>query len=169
MDKQITLGKPHDGSGRRIGDSRPQTNSILHVQPGPTFIPVQPAPATTQPEPDRLSPLADRLIQQLLQAPDLILDAQTTFDDADRAYKARLANLSLEAMSLPLFVGKDGAKRTASNDTERTLAVEQAVANDALLIRQAQIREAALRELLHARNTYDAAKMVAQLLTSGKS
>lgn len=171
--KPVTLGKPLDGSGRRIGG-----NSILRVEPGPTFSPVQPtAPTTpaqipvTGPAPARAFSVnvADRLVDLLLNSPDNIRDAQARFDEADRAYKARLANLSLEAVSLPLFVAKDGSKRTASNDTERELAVEQAVANDALLIRLAQTREATLRELMHARNTLESAKTLAQLLIADKS
>ena len=91
--------------------------------------------------------------------------AREAFDEAERAYQRRLARRSIEALSDQLFLGKDNAKRAASNDVERELAIKEAANSDAALLVLAQEREAALRELRLAENTFEAAKLAAQLLS----
>ena len=104
----------------------------------------------------------------LIEGPLDIEAAQKSFDLADRDYQKRLVQLSIEALSAPMFPGKtpDAGMRAASNDTERDLAIARHTQTDDTLIRMALNREAALRGLQAQRNKFEAAKLLASLFTS---
>lgn len=120
--------------------------------------------AATAPKPSR----EDEIISMLLNGPRDICDAQATFDVADRLYKARLAQITIGAFNVPLFPGKKEGEpmRAASNDTERDAAVAHMIANDVTLIDLVQEREAALRSLSYAKNRFEAARLIAGLLST---
>lgn len=110
---------------------------------------------------------SDDVIGRLLDGPAVICEKQASFDREEREYRAQLALLTIRALSEPLFPGKEpGSTRAASNDTERSAAVERLVNTDAHFIVQAMNREAALRELNRARNVFEGAKLAATLLAA---
>lgn len=110
--------------------------------------------------------LADRVIKMLLDGPKLIYAAACDYEQTDRKYKARLAELSIAALSAPLFPGKDGSTRPASNDTERSLAIDRTVSTDAGLIKLAGDRDTTYHYFQSVKNEFEAAKLIAGLLTS---
>lgn len=132
--------------------------------------PAQPSQPVTlgKPIPDSApqADLADRVIKMLLDGPKLIYAAACDYEQTDRKYKARLAELSIAALSAPLFTGKDGATRPASNDTERGLAIDRTVSTDAGLIKLAGDRDTTYHYFQSVKNEFEAAKLIAGLLTS---
>jgi hypothetical protein len=109
------------------------------------------------------------VIKMLLAAPELIRQAQTLYDETDHLYRNKLAELSIKALSEPMFPGKkpEDGQRMASNEEERSLAVQSVCSSDVAFIRLAQNREAAGRSLHYERNQFEAAKLVAGLLQNG--
>jgi hypothetical protein len=67
---------------------------------------------------------AEQAAIMLSAMPGAIEAVQAEFDAAQHAYDKMLINISLGALTLELFAGKDGEKRAASNDTERKMAIE---------------------------------------------
>lgn len=110
--------------------------------------------------------LKSTVIETLLAAPTQIANAQAAFDEADCAYQLQLAKTSIDGLAQPFFQGKDGAYRPAANDTERALAIDRAVSLDPDLIQLRVDREAAQIALRLAKDTFEAAKIIAGLLTA---
>ncbi len=108
------------------------------------------------------------LITRLLALPEMIRAAQGDFDKADFSYREALAKVTIRAFSEPLFPGKkpEDGMRPASNDTEREAAIERLATSDSNLIIVTQQREITLRNLIVAKNEFDAVKLVTQLLIS---
>lgn len=67
---------------------------------------------------------ADQTALMLGSFPDAIEAVQKEFDAAQHAYDKMLINISIGALTLAIFAGKDGELRAASNDTERKMAIE---------------------------------------------
>jgi hypothetical protein len=118
-------------------------------------------------EPQDFHPPDDPFLKRLLWGPGDILEKQAAFDEADRAYKTRLAALTLDAFRAPLFPGKkDGdPMRPAGNDAERDAALDSLASTDPQLVVLVQARELAQRELSLARNLFEGAKYAVQYLT----
>lgn len=108
------------------------------------------------------------MVANLLNGPARIEESQRLFDTADQLYKHSLTDVSIEALSSCIFPGKkpEDPRRAASNDTERDLAIQNLATTNARLITLSERRDAALRELQRERNTFEAAKLLAALLTS---
>ena len=132
-------------------------DSVPAAQP-PAPVPAQPAPQSQQ----------DILITRLLALPEMIRNEQASFDAADFTYREALARITIRAFSEPLFPGKkpEDGMRCASNDTEREAAISRLATTDSELMIAAQRREIMLRALMQVKNEFQAAQLVAQLLTS---
>ena len=133
-------------------------------QPSQAGQPTQP-PALAQPAPQSQQ---DILITRLLALPEMIRNEQASFDAADFTYREALARITIRAFSEPLFPGKkpEDGMRCASNDTEREAAISRLATTDSELMIAAQRREIMLRALMQVKNEFQAAQLVAQLLTS---
>lgn len=101
--------------------------------------------------------------------PERIFIAQIAFDEADKAYQARLTELTLKAYSeARLPPKKEGEpKRVASNDDERKLAIQITCRDDETFRNLAQAREDAQRVLQYERNCLEAARIIARLVGEG--
>jgi hypothetical protein len=149
----------------RIGTSTVPTTST--VQPSQkVIVNREPLPSLSAQDFPPATSAQDEVITRLLNGPVDIRDYQDMFDKADRAYKTRLADLTIQAFSAQLFPGKDGQMVAASNDKQRDAAVDQVTSTDSHLVQLAINREIALRNLSHARNTFEGAKLAAQLLAA---
>jgi len=112
-------------------------------------------------EHDDPEPTPEHIMRVLLTSADVISISQTLFDMADRAYQTRLATVSLIALSSP-FPGTD---KPASNDKARELMITNAINQDSALVELVRDRENALRDLIHAKNEQENARIIAGLLT----
>ena len=181
------LTKAAEKAKTALGGNRPHRiggESALHtiaktpvVTPVGPVVPIPSVNPPVQPEPVVKTTLSmqtgaeppitmDRVIRMLIDSPATIQTCQRSYDDADRAYKTRLVDLTLKAFAEPLFPGKkpEDGLRPASNEDERAAAVDKLCASDVQLITFAQQREAALRDLIGARNQFEGGKLIAQLL-----
>lgn len=125
----------------------------------------------SQPLPDMKAkdfPAHDDVITWLLDGPEAICDKQEAFDQADRVYKSHLTELTIKAYNTPLFTGKKGAEGLvpASNDPEREAAIDSLCSTDPRMLPLAITRETALRELMREKSRFEAAKLIAALLTA---
>lgn len=153
-----------DEARSKLGASGPRRLESFFDDLPRTALPKTVPAAPPEPE---FTTTRDLIIERLLSLPALIHGDQQGFDEADRAYQTRLANLTVSAFSAPLFPGKElGTVRAASNDKEREAAIDKLISGDATLITLAQQREAALRTLQFNRNQFEATKIAAQLLTA---
>lgn len=119
-------------------------------------------PAETAPQ--KRARRSNATLDALQNAPDAIYKAQTEFNLADRPYQRRLAEIGIEALSLPVFTGKDGAPRAAANDTERDRAYALLLVTDEALLALTDAREVAVAKLALAKNRFDAALRSTRLL-----
>ncbi len=142
-------------------------DSVLHTT-GPNFSTVPRRYQATPAIPAQPTDHKQAIIDTQLAAPAKLAEAQAAFDRADRVYKALLVSTSIRGLGKSLFPGKDGVFRAASNDTERALAIDDAVMSSPELIRLAETRESALTALRLARDTFEAAKLIASLLSSNQ-
>ncbi len=108
----------------------------------------------------------EMIIDLLINTPCHILMAQSAYNEADRAYQIRLAEVTINALSAAIFPGKDGALRAATNDTERAAAVDKLTATDERLTTLRIQRESALTVLQYHKNVFDGAMRAARLLSS---
>lgn len=109
------------------------------------------------------------LMDELAILPTRICTCQALFDDADRDYRQQLATISLCALTEPLFPGKkaDEPMHAASNEKERDLAIDHAIVSDELFLKLEERRRAALRNLVEAKNSFEAAKLMVQVVCRG--
>lgn len=105
----------------------------------------------------------------LINEPDLLYKAEVERDAARIAYDTLLVELSVGAMAAEIFAGKDGAKRAAANDTERKLAVDQALAASNLAIELRANLDRAQREITLHRGRLESYQLIARLLIAQPS
>ena len=180
------LGHPQHRIGDTVDMIKPTPATVPVPTPAKTgmdaaldtLLTAPPTPASQQaPAPQPVAPVAPpiprafpdaELVMRLLDVPALLESAQARLDAATRNYESKVTLLSIEALSVPLFPGKkeEDPKRPASNDTERDLAIQHALATNAALIELAQTREIALRQVTRLRNELEAAKILAAFLTA---
>lgn len=147
------------------------TEAAKPIVAAPATIPApaatQPALPVSAPQPLR-KPEVQAVVETLLLGPANIQTAQELFDKADQDYKRSLTDVSIEALSAVIFPGKkpEDPKRVAGNEEERSLAIQKLATTNARLITLSANRDAALRELQRERNQFEAAKLLAALLTS---
>jgi len=99
------------------------------------------------------------------------LHDEAALTEAERHYKARLAELSIKALSAPLFPGKkDGdPNRPAGNDTERDLAIQKLVATDMDLITLVMNRSRSVTPISVAKVTISVMNLKRSTLSSDHS
>lgn len=117
------------------------------------------------PELVKANPFWDQpLANDLLALPMQIKELQKTFDTVDMAYQEMTTTSSINALNEPLFFGKDGTTHVASNDTERKLAIDKFLSNSQIVAVATKERDEALRELQCAKNRFEAARLLVQLV-----
>ncbi len=131
------------------------------------FVALHPELLTATAPPAHYSPdgLEGALIPQLLALPDKIRQLQEAFDAADWQYQYSLTNLSIRALSIKLFKGKEeGTLRPASNEVERDLAIAKLTRDDIGFGDFTDVREKALADLQQAKTRLECARLIIQML-----
>lgn len=115
------------------------------------------------PKPD----LEGTLIEQLTTLPEKIMVLQTIHDEIDQYYQTLACLKSIDALSERKdFLDKSGNPRGAENERERELAIN-ANLNIGSIVVTAKKNLEALRNLQEARNQFEAARLMVQLLCRG--
>ena len=115
------------------------------------------------------TPITDALINELASAPDALNKAQAEVDRIRLEYDRSLVDLSIQALSIPLFPGKtsEDPKRAAANEKERDLAIQFMCQHDAAFGMLAVALEDAQRELTLRRDRQTNFRLIAQLVLQG--
>lgn len=108
--------------------------------------------------------LPDSIIKDLNECPSLIPSLQGIYDEADRGYQALVAIYSLSALTDPIFKDKNDSYRAATNDKEREIALNHALLGNDQIEQAWQKRAASLRNLQTAKNRFEAARLLVQLV-----
>jgi len=107
----------------------------------------------------------DSIILALVNAPQKIRDAQWELDQARAELEERQVDLSIEALKEKRFIDpKTGELAVASNDQQRKLAIDAALAEDVDYNRLLTDFETAQRELAFHKNTQENYRVIAELL-----
>jgi len=164
--KQVAVLFDNDRQGRRIGDKVAEPVQDTLIPPGIKIV----QPSTTKPTQEDKAYDQAYIVEMLLESPTYIANEQILLDKVNREYQARIAKLSIEALSKPLFPGKkpEDGMRAASNDTERDLAIQLVLTSDPELVELTADREDFSRQLAYYRNRFEGAKIAAQFLSSMK-
>lgn len=156
-----------NGNGSGNASPAPAASKAVEASSPVATIPAPAAPAIPVVS-TSYSATVDHVIQLLLDTPAEIREYQGYVDALETSFNRRKTDLSIEALTKPLFPGKkpEDGHRAANNDTERDLAIADVTGHDLRLIEYSTDLSTARRNLQYARNQFEGAKLAATLLAS---
>jgi len=110
--------------------------------------------------------IKDEVIELLLSLPKQIEQATLDFKRFEAVHVKNVVELSINAMALRIFDGKNGEKVTAGNDDQRKLAVQYALSNitDQNVVKTLIDFTESEAHLTRLKRDYESALAIAQLL-----
>lgn len=121
----------------------------------------------TQAEPENIPVSHDpvsAVITDLINLPGQIMAAELAAAEIERQYETALAQVTREALGVPMFKGKNDTLNMAGNDQERKIAVTETVARHTELIPLINDYNDSTARLSMLKRQWEAATLIATLV-----